>query len=66
MNHPTHNWHSDTQQRMTLRTVAELMYIRQDAASAAKAAETMGNEQQAGQYWDEHHYAAMELKRRQS
>jgi hypothetical protein len=40
-----------------------LLYIRQDAYNAAKAGETIDNPK-VGQYWDEFHYAAQELRRR--
>ena len=57
------NWHSDTIERFKTLSVESLKYIRADAFAAATAGEKIGYPK-TGQYWDEFHYAAMELKRR--
>ena len=57
------NWHRDTIERFKTLSVESLKYIRADAYAAATAGEKIGNPK-TGQYWDEFHYAAMELKRR--
>ena len=57
------NWHSDTLERFKTLSVESLKYIRADAFAAATAGEKIGNPK-TGQYWDEFHYAAMELKKR--
>ncbi len=57
------NWHSDTIERFKTLSVESLKYIRADAYAAATAGETIGNPK-TGQYWDEFHYASMELKKR--
>jgi len=57
------NWHSETMTRFKTLDNDALAYIRDDARQAAIAGETIGNPK-AGQYWDEHHYACMELKSR--
>ena len=57
------NWHSDTIERFKTLSVESLKYIRADAYDAATAGEKIGNPK-TGQYWDEFHYAAMELKKR--
>lgn len=50
--------------RMKTLDVTELYYIIKDAKEAAINAYDMGNDQKAGQYEDEAHYASMELHRR--
>ena len=57
------NWHSETIERFKTLGSDSLLYIRQDAYHAAKAGETIDNPK-VGQYWDEFHYAAQELRRR--
>jgi len=57
------NWHSDTIERFKALSIESLKYIQFDARQAALAGETIGNPK-TGQYWDEFHYASMELKRR--
>ena len=57
------NWHSETIERFKTLGSDALLYIRQDACNAAKAGETIDNPK-VGQYWDEFHYAAQELRRR--
>jgi hypothetical protein len=57
------NWHSDTIARFKELDSESLRYIRKDARQAALAGETIDNPK-TGQYWDEYHYAGMELKRR--
>jgi len=57
------NWHSDTIERFKALPRESLEYIRNDALQAAIAGETIDNPK-AGQYWDEYHYASMELHRR--
>ena len=57
------NWHSETMEKMQSLTVDSLLYIRKDAFNAAVAGETINNPK-TGQYWDEYHYASMELKKR--
>ena len=57
------NWHSETIERFKTLGSDALLYIRQDAYNAAKAGDTLDNPK-AGQYWDEFHYAAQELRRR--
>ena len=56
------NWHTATIKKFKELTSDSLLYIRQDAYDAAKAGE--GWNPKAGQYWDEFHYASMELKKR--
>jgi hypothetical protein len=57
------NWHSKTIERFKTLDNDALLYIRRDAYEAAKAGETIDNPK-VGQYWDEFHYAAQELRRR--
>ena len=57
------NWHSETIERFKTLGSDALLYIRQDAYNAAKVGDTLDNPK-AGQYWDEFHYAAQELRRR--
>lgn len=57
------NWHSETIERFKRLTVDSLEYIKFDAHRAATIGETIGNPK-ANQYWDEYHYACMELKKR--
>ena len=57
------NWHTETMEKMKARSVDSLLYIRKDAFDAAVAGETINNPK-TGQYWDEYHYASMELKKR--
>ena len=57
------NWHSETIERFKTLGSDALLYIRQDAYHAAQAGETIDNPK-VGQYWDEFHYAAQELRRR--
>jgi hypothetical protein len=57
------NWHIETIERFKTMDNDMLLYIRQDAYNAAKAGETIDNPK-VGQYWDEFHYAAQELRRR--
>ncbi len=59
------NWHSDTIERFKGLPIESLEYIKGDAYQAATIGETIGNPK-AGQYWDEFHYAVMELKKRES
>lgn len=59
------NWHSDTMKAMKSKPIESLMFIMNDATAAAKCAQDLGNEAQAGQYIDEAHYAGMELRKRQ-
>lgn len=61
----TNNWHSETMERFRTLSVESLEYIRNDARQAAIAGESINNPK-AGQYWDEFHYACMELKRRKN
>lgn len=56
------NWHTITMKKMKTASVESLVYTRDDALAAAKAGE--GWNPKAGQYWDEYHYACMELKSR--
>ena len=57
------NWHNETIERFKTLESDALLYIRQDAYDAAKAGETIDNPK-VGQYLDEFHYAAQELRRR--
>jgi hypothetical protein len=57
------NWHNETIERFKTLESDALLYIRQDAYDAAKAGETIDNPK-VGQYWNEFHYAAQELRRR--
>jgi hypothetical protein len=59
----TNNWHSDTIARFKTLPSEALIYIRDDAYTAAQAGETIDNPK-TGQYWDEFHYASQELRRR--
>lgn len=54
------NWHSDTMARFKKLSKESLEYIRDDAKQAAIIGDSIGNVK-AGQYWDEYHYACMEL-----
>jgi len=56
------NWHSETIAKFGKTSSESLLYIREDAYKAAKAGD--GWNPKAGQYWDEFHYASMELRRR--
>jgi hypothetical protein len=56
------NWHAKTMNRFKTLATESLLYIRIDAYQAAKAGD--GWNPKAGQYWDEFHYACMELKKR--
>ena len=56
------NWHSETIKKMKSLSIESLQYIRKDAYEAAKAGDSWNPK--AGQYWDEFHYACMELKKR--
>lgn len=56
------NWHSETIAKFGKASSESLLYIREDAYKAAKAGD--GWNPKAGQYWDEFHYASMELRRR--
>ncbi len=60
MNQAENNWHSDTMARFKKLDSASLEYIRDDAHQAAIAGEVLDNPK-TGQYWDEYHYACMEL-----
>lgn len=57
------NWHSETMQKMESLSVDSLLYIRNDAFKAAVVGASINNPK-VGQYWDEYHYASMELKKR--
>tara|TARA_R110001606_G_scaffold71959_3_gene165732 strand:+ start:593 stop:778 length:186 start_codon:yes stop_codon:yes gene_type:complete len=57
------NWHSETMKRFKTLSIESLLYIQKDASEAAKAGEKIDNPK-TGQYWDEYHYASMELKAR--
>lgn len=57
------NWHSETIAKFAAMPVESLRYIRSDARAAALAGETINNPK-TGQYWDEFHYASMELNKR--
>ena len=57
------NWHRETIERFKVLTTDALEYIKWDAHRAATIGETIGNPK-AGQYWDEYHYACMELTKR--
>ena len=56
------NWHSRTIARFAKASIDSLVYIRIDALAAAKAGGDWNPK--AGQYWDEYHYACMEIKKR--
>jgi hypothetical protein len=57
------NWHTVTMAAMKKKPYAALLFIYKDATEAAVIAEEMGNPK-AGQYRDEAHYAAMEMRER--
>jgi len=57
------NWHSQTMERFSKLSNESLVYIRDDAAAAAKAGQEIDNPK-TGQYLDEVHYASMELAKR--
>jgi len=59
------NWHSRTMGKFKTYSDEQLRFVIKDAGEASKNAQDMGNEKKAGQYLDEVHYAAMELKKRQ-
>lgn len=56
------NWHNKTLNKMKSLSLESLLYIRKDAYQAAIAGD--GWNPKACQYWDEFHYACMELKKR--
>jgi len=58
------NWHTATMARFKTLPLESLYFIRDDAAAAAKAGESIGNPK-VGQYLDEVHYASMEIAKRQ-
>ena len=58
------NWHTQTMAKMAALPIESLYYIYQDANEAAEIGESIGNPK-AGQYRDEAHYAAMEIKKRE-
>ena len=60
------DWHTKTMAKYKTLTIEQLEYIRRDAYEAAKIADANWNNEKAGQYWDEVHYASMELKSRQN
>jgi len=62
-NYPPNNWHSETIERFKGLPIESLKHIKSDAYDAAIIGETINNPK-CGQYWDEFHYAAMELYRR--
>ena len=62
-NYPPKNWHNDTMKRFKSLDSDSLEFIRNDARDAAIIGKTINNPK-CGQYWDEFHYAAMELYRR--
>ena len=57
------NWHSETIARFKTLSIDSLKYIKSDAYNAATIGETIDNPK-TGQYWDEYHYACMELNKR--
>lgn len=57
------NWHTETIAKFESLPVDSLKFIRWDAHRAAVIGDTIDNPK-AGQYWDEYHYASMELARR--
>lgn len=59
------DWHTKTMAKYKKLSIDELEFIRKDAYEAAKIADADWNCEKAGQYWDEVHYASMELKLRQ-
>lgn len=56
-------WHSEKIAELAQKPIPSLEYIRDDARKAAIAGETIDNPK-TSQYWDEYHYACMELERR--
>lgn len=60
MNNPS-NWHSDYMKLCKKRDNAELRYVIEDCRAAIEA---KPENPKCGQYMDEIHYCAMELKRR--
>ena len=56
-------WHSETIARFKTLSIEALEYIKLDAHKAATIGDTIENPK-ASQYWDEYHYACMELNRR--
>ena len=65
MDYPDPSWHSTKIEEMSQKSTESLKYIRDDAARAALAGESIDNPK-TSQYWDEYHYACMELKKRES
>lgn len=59
------NWHSKTIERFRKLPVESLEFIRDDARRAAIAGESINNPK-TGQYWDEYHYACMEIRERKN
>tara|TARA_R110000822_G_scaffold175082_2_gene314744 strand:+ start:706 stop:888 length:183 start_codon:yes stop_codon:yes gene_type:complete len=57
------NWHNETMAKMKNLSIESLYYIYDDANKAAEIGEKIGNPK-SGQYRDEAHYAAMEIKAR--
>ena len=60
------NWHTETMAKYKTLTVEQLQYIKKDAYEAAKIADADWDNEKAGKYWDEVHYAGMELKIREN
>jgi hypothetical protein len=57
------NWHTETMAKMKKMPIESLYFIYSDANEAAEVGEKMANPK-SGQYRDEAHYAAMEIKAR--
>ncbi len=62
MSNLPHTWHSETMNRFAKLPIESLEFIQSDALEAARVGD--GWNPKAGQYWDEDHYASMEIKKR--
>ncbi len=60
------NWHSDKMKQMESKSIESLYYIYNDCREAAAAMQSIGNDEKYGQYADEAHYAAMEIRKREA
>jgi hypothetical protein len=56
------NWHTKKMNDLKTKSMDSLDFIRDDALEAAKTGD--GWNPKAGQYWDEYHYACMEINSR--
>jgi len=55
--------HNDYIAKLRTYSTDSVRYVRDDAKRAAEAADEIGSPN-SGYYWDEYHYACMELRKR--